>query len=211
VLDSYLSSFISIGGDEVASDGPGSNRERRAVVLGSITLPGSPEQVSSARSFITRALSRQQRIDSDAATLLTSELVTNAIQHTKSGEPGGSVTVVAIGIPGGILVEVVDDGSSGTPIVKGDLYAAEGHGLYLVQQMAAQWGYLRDAAGTTVWFHLSASVPSAPDDPDGPAAEDRPGPLTVPRQALASPTQILARLPLHTRRREDPSPEHPSA
>jgi anti-sigma regulatory factor (Ser/Thr protein kinase) len=183
------------------------------VVLGSITLPGSPEQVSSARTFISRALSRQPRIDSDAATLLTSELVTNAIQHTKSGEPGGSVTVVAIGIPGGILVEVVDDGSSGTPIVKGDLYAAEGHGLYLVQQMAAQWGYLRDAAGTTVWFHLSASAPTTPDDLDGPSAERHPGPATastaVPRQALANPGPMLARMPLHTRRTEEPRPEHP--
>jgi anti-sigma regulatory factor (Ser/Thr protein kinase) len=195
--------FISIGGDGVASDGPGSNRERRAVVLGSITLPGSPEQVSSARAFINRALSRQPRIDSDAATLLTSELVTNAIQHTKSGEPGGSVTVVAIGIPGGILVEVVDDGSSGTPIVKGDLYAAEGHGLYLVQQMADQWGYLRDAAGTTVWFHLSASVPATPDDMDAPSTERHPGPAAVPRQALAGPGPMLARLPLHTRHAEE--------
>jgi hypothetical protein len=39
-------------------------------------------------------------------------------------------------------------------VVKGDLFAADGHGLYLVQQLAAQWGYLRDPAGTTVWFHL---------------------------------------------------------
>ncbi|HSZ41530.1 MAG TPA: ATP-binding protein [Trebonia sp.] len=179
----------------MASDRPGSNRERRAVVLGSITLPGSPEQVSSARAFIGRALSRQPRIDSDAATLLTSELVTNAIQHTKSGEPGGSVTVVAIGIPGGVLVEVVDDGSSGTPIVKGDLYAAEGHGLYLVQQLATQWGYLRDAAGTTVWFHLSAAAPATTDEPDSPAAECQPDSPSVPRQALAGPGPLLARLP----------------
>jgi hypothetical protein len=41
--------------------------------------------------------------------------------------------------------------------VKGDLYAADGHGLFLVQHLAAQWGYLRDPAGTTVWFHLPAA------------------------------------------------------
>ena len=54
-----------------------------------------------------------------------------------------------------VLIEVIDDGSAGTPVVKADLFAADGHGLYLVQQLAAQWGYLRDPAGTTVWFHLA--------------------------------------------------------
>src|SRR5207249_2931 len=85
------------------------------------------------------------------------ESVTNAIQHTKSGVDGGTVTIVVIGVPQGVLVEIIDDGSAGTPVVKGDLYAAEGHGLYLVRHLAAQWGYLRDPAGTTVWFHLPAA------------------------------------------------------
>jgi hypothetical protein len=49
-------------------------------------------------------------------------------------------------VPHGVLVEIIDDGSAGTPVVKGDLYAAEGHGLFLVQHLAAQWGYLRDPA-----------------------------------------------------------------
>lgn len=139
----------------------GATRQRSAI-LGSVTIPGTPEHVSSTRAFIARTLAGVPGVDSDAATLLTSELVTNAIQHTDSGAPGGTVTVVVIGVPGGVLVEVVDDGSPGTPVVKGDLYAAEGHGLFLVQQLAAQWGYLRDPAGTTVWFHLPAADP--PDD-----------------------------------------------
>ena len=61
-------------------------------------------------------------------------------------------------MPDGVLIEVIDDGSDGTPVVKRDLLTTNGHGLYLVQQLAAQWGYLRDAAGTTVWFHLSPMV-----------------------------------------------------
>jgi anti-sigma regulatory factor (Ser/Thr protein kinase) len=144
------------GGQDLGPAGE-ADAQRRATILGSVTVPGSPEHVSSARAFITRSLSRLPRIDSDAATLLTSELVTNAIQHTRSGADGGTVTVVVIVIRDGVLVEVIDDGAAGTPIVKGDLYAADGHGLYLVQQFAAQWGYLRDASGTTVWFHLPAA------------------------------------------------------
>ena len=131
----------------------------RTAILGSVTMPGRAEEVSGARAFITRTLAaadRGQRVDSDAATLLTSELVTNAIMHTASGATGGSVTIVVVDVPDGVLIEVTDDGSPGTPVVKGDLFAANGHGLYLVQQLAAQWGYLRNPAGTTVWFHLVA-------------------------------------------------------
>ena len=130
----------------------------RATILGSLTIPGRPEQVATARAFVSRTLSSQHvSTDTDAATLLTSEIVTNAIQHTKSGTGDGTVTIVVIRVPHGVLVEVIDDGSAGAPIVKGDLYAADGHGLFLVQHLAAQWGYLRDPAGTTVWFHLPAA------------------------------------------------------
>jgi anti-sigma regulatory factor (Ser/Thr protein kinase) len=127
-------------------------------VLGSLTIPGRPEQVAVARSFVTRTLGRHRiGADTDAAALLTSEIVTNAIQHTRSGGDGGTVTIVMTEVPDGVLVQVMDDGSPGTPVVKGDIYAAEGHGLFLVQHLAAQWGYLRDTGGTTVWFLLPAA------------------------------------------------------
>lgn len=143
---------------------------QRAAILGSVTIPGIPEHVSVTRAFIARTLAAVPRVDSDAATLLTSELVTNAIQHTDSGAAGGTVTVVVIAVPEGVLVEVVDDGSADTPVVKGSWYAAEGQGLFLVQQLAARWGFLRDPAGTTVWFHLQAGPPDnarQADIPDG--------------------------------------------
>ena len=51
----------------------------RATVLGSLTIPGRPEQVATARAFVARTLSSHQvGADHDAATLLTSEFVTNA-------------------------------------------------------------------------------------------------------------------------------------
>ena len=143
------------------------SRDRRRDARDSPRLadhPRAPEQVATARAFVARTLSSHQvGADYDAATLLTSEIVTNAIQHTKSGVDGGTVTIVVIGVPHGVLVEIIDDGSAGTPVVKGDLYAAEGHGLFLVQHLAAQWGYLRDPAGTTAWFHLP--VADQPLDP----------------------------------------------
>ena len=141
--------------------GPVAAREprQRTAVLGSLTIPGRPAEVSTARTFVTRTIAvtgKERTVDSDAATLLTSELVTNAIQHTASGADGGTVTIVVIDVPDGVLVEVIDDGSADMPVVRSDLLATDGHGLYLVQQLTAQWGYLRDPAGTTVWFHLAA-------------------------------------------------------
>ena len=180
---------------------PGGSRfaaTRGATVLGSLTIPGRPEQVSLARTFVARTLGASQvGTDADAATLLTSEIVTNAIQHTKSGVDGGTVTIVVIGLSGGILVEIIDDGSAGTPVVKGDLYAAEGHGLFLVQHLAAEWGYLRGGAGTTVWFHLPATFgPQQSADPHAlpagaPALQPAAAPVTqaslVPRSACLEP------------------------
>lgn len=137
-----------------------------SVVLGSLTVPGEPEQVSAVRGFVQRTLRDMDAVDSDAATLLVSELATNAILHTKSGAAGGTVTVVVAALAEGVLIEVIDDGSAGLPSVRSDLYAAQGHGLFLVQQLAAQWGYLRDPAGTTVWFHLPGDE-SASDRANG--------------------------------------------
>jgi anti-sigma regulatory factor (Ser/Thr protein kinase) len=166
----------------------------RATVLGALTIPGRPEQVSLARAFVAQTLgSKQVKADADAATLLTSEIVTNAIQHTQSGLEGGTVTIVVIGVAHGVLVEIIDDGSAGAPIVKGDLYAAEGHGLFLVEQLATEWGYLKDSAGTTVWFHLptaeepqqAAVQAGLPADRDhrGRARHEERGPDSEPYQA----------------------------
>jgi hypothetical protein len=81
---------------------------------------------------------------------------------------------------------------TGTPVVKGDLYAAEGHGLFLVQHLAAQWGYLRDPAGTTVWFHLPvADQPKRTPAPAEPQAVTQAGPRPG-RPDHARPTQLRA-------------------
>jgi anti-sigma regulatory factor (Ser/Thr protein kinase) len=196
-------------GDERSPESPAPSPARaaaggpRATVIGSLTIPGRPEQVRLARAFVAQTFgSRQVKADADTATLLTSEIVTNAIQHTRSGADGGTVTIVVIGVAHGVLVEIIDDGSAGAPVVKGDLYAAEGHGLFLVQQLATEWGYLKDPAGTTVWFHLptvsqaqqaagQADPPAGRDrDHHGPAHHDERAPGSEPYQA--QPTQLWA-------------------
>jgi anti-sigma regulatory factor (Ser/Thr protein kinase) len=126
-----------------------------AAVLASLTIPGRPDQVSEARAFVRKVVGAGSPV-MDTAVLLTSEIVTNAVMHSDSRRTGGSVTVLMIEINGGLRVEVADDGSDlSAPVVRGDVYASDGHGLYLVQALADQWGYVRDESGTTVWFWLA--------------------------------------------------------
>lgn len=136
-----------------------------AAVLGSLTIPGRPEHVREARAFVAKALG-DLRSGLEDAVLLTSELVTNAVMHSASRCAGGTVTVQITESAGGVRVEVADAGSDlGTPVVRGDVYASDGHGLFLVQTLSDQWGYLRDDGGTTVWFWLAATARTGPADP----------------------------------------------
>ena len=45
--------------------------------------------------------------------------------------------------------------------MSGDRYAAHGHGLFLVDQLAERWGCFQDKAGTTVWFQIGAGDDAA--------------------------------------------------
>jgi anti-sigma regulatory factor (Ser/Thr protein kinase) len=125
-------------------------------VLGKATIPGREQSVPEARAFVEGILgSGDPR--SDVARLLVSELVTNAVQHTHSRRPGGTVTVMVIELVGSLRVEVIDEGSArNVPVVREDMLATDGRGLFLVQSLADEWGFIQDPAGTTVWFRLAA-------------------------------------------------------
>jgi len=125
-----------------------------AAVIGSLTIPGRPEQVSAARSFVAKAIGLEEPA-TDVAVLLTSETVTNAVLHSNSRRAGGRVTITVVEVGGGVRIEVADEGSRlSAPVVKGDGCVTGGHGLHLVQTLSDQWGYVREELSTTVWFWL---------------------------------------------------------
>jgi anti-sigma regulatory factor (Ser/Thr protein kinase) len=129
-----------------------------ASVLGSLTIPGRPERVYEARSFVQKCLGDGNPA-TDEAVLLASEIVTNAVLHSNSRRPGGTVTITVVLVGAGTRIEVTDQGSDlSTPVVKGDGCVSGGHGLFLVQTLAEQWGYVRDELGTTVWFSLPGAA-----------------------------------------------------
>ena len=140
----------------IGGSGGASPRANTApVIAGSLTLPGRTRNVAEARAFVAKTLSAKHPC-CDLAVLLCSELVTNAVVHTSSGKPGGMVTIVVLRLTDAVRVEVIDHGSaSSTPVVKGEALASDGHGLFLVEQLADSWGYVLDQVGTTVWFQLT--------------------------------------------------------
>jgi serine/threonine-protein kinase RsbW len=127
-----------------------SPRPRRRV------FPGHASQVSHARRFVLRALTGCKRAD-DAA-LLTSELATNAIRHTRSGEDG-SFAIMLLWRPHAVIVAVTDAGAPTIPALRPtELLTAGGRGLSLVDALATQWGFHGNHDGRTVWFELDCPV-----------------------------------------------------
>jgi len=115
---------------------------------------GHPAQAARARRFVAHVLNGCAL--TDAAMLLTSELVTNALAHTPSGT-GGSFEVIVWRDADTILVAVLDDGSDRSPAAVGvDLESESGRGLGLVAAFADRWGHQGGAAARAVWFLLRA-------------------------------------------------------
>jgi anti-sigma regulatory factor (Ser/Thr protein kinase) len=125
------------------------------LILGRVTLPGRPEYVREARRLVARAIGAGHP-RADTAILLTSELVTNAITHSRSRLPDGTIDVIAATGFHGLVIAVTDDGSdSRVPVISNSPGAESGNGLLLVETLADAWGYRHGLGRTMVWFRLS--------------------------------------------------------
>ena len=131
-------------------------------VQAAVTLPPDATSVRRARAFVRDILTAWERDDlAEAAILLTSELVTNAVLHART-----QIELVARLRAACLRVEVRDaDGRA--PALK--LYShqsATGRGLVLVEELADRWGTESMVGGKLVWFELGEKGPA----PSGTAA-----------------------------------------
>jgi anti-sigma regulatory factor (Ser/Thr protein kinase) len=131
-------------------------------LLGRMTIPGQPEHVAAARAFVARTL--DNCVQAETAVLLTSELVTNSLRHSRSCRHGGIITVTLITTPDGIRAEVADEGGATVPALRSSHgeppgLAEDGRGLQLVDMLADRWGCWREATGTVTWFELVQAAP----------------------------------------------------
>lgn len=130
-------------------------------ILARRTFPGQPGQVSVARRWLA------QMIDGFAATdevlLACSELATNAIMHSASGQPGGQFTVRLAIRQDIVRVEVLDQGRAWpgrqeeAPGYDGEQAkdASQcGRGLTIVAAITDAWGITGDREGRTTWCEI---------------------------------------------------------
>ncbi len=112
----------------------------------------TPATPARARVFVERLVRQCSRPELiPTATLLTSEMVTNAVVHV-----GGIVDLRVSCRLDRVRVEVRD--TSGRLPVTGDPAHAttSGRGLHLLDALADAWGSGRDGAGKVMWFELNA-------------------------------------------------------
>ena len=119
-------------------------------------LPAAAASVAQTRRFVRSTLEAWQlETLTDTATLLTSELATNALLHARSG-----FTVRLERRDTGVRVALLDDSAMRPTRRSHGLEATTGRGLALVETLAADWGSVEEEAldgkAKGVWFELSA-------------------------------------------------------
>jgi Histidine kinase-like ATPase domain len=142
--------------DYVASFAPGGEEHapacsRVATVAFSRAYPGDPGQIREVRGDL------RQLLDGcpirDDVILCASELTTNAILHSHSGQPGATFAVRAEIHPGShARLEVEDDGG---PWHRHTPDSKRSHGLDIIQSLATEWNIDGDQRSRTVWARIN--------------------------------------------------------
>ncbi|WP_433357158.1 ATP-binding protein [Microtetraspora malaysiensis] len=116
------------------------------------TFSGHRNQVREARCFVRAHLPNHPD-----AELIVSELATNAVEHTRTGDAGGTFTATIKQQPDGTIYMEIED--QGGPTVFGEPTPNRegGRGLHLVSALTLAWGVKGDATGRTVWVELPRS------------------------------------------------------
>jgi anti-sigma regulatory factor (Ser/Thr protein kinase) len=118
-------------------------------------FPGEPMEVRRVRAWMEGFLPACDALDD--LVMIASELVTNAVTHTHSGEAGGRLTVDVTWSPDSARVVVGDQGSdevpdsTENPDEKETEYAESGRGLLLVGALSTAWGMAGDADACWLW------------------------------------------------------------
>lgn len=99
------------------------------------------------------------------ATLLVSELVTNAVVHAVPRAASARAADIAVTVrfgPDRLRVEVCDGDPKLPRRRRRRLLAPGGRGLLLVEELAMRWGAEHTSSGKSVWFELTvpAVVPA---------------------------------------------------
>jgi len=120
-------------------------------------LPNIPESVRIARLHVRTALGFHRLADYvQDAEIITSELVTNAVQHVRGDNAKTiGVTLARATNPPTVTV-IVSDSSSDGPVLRDTSAGSEqGRGLKIVEALSAHWGWRQEEGGKVVFAVLA--------------------------------------------------------
>ena len=114
-----------------------------------LALPARPDAARQARrELLTRGLDEDI---SHTVTLLTTELIANAIRHAGMDPARDRIVFFGRMSPDLVRIEVGDSGPGFTP----DNEPGEGgFGMRLLNKLASRWGCERSGQGFRVWFEV---------------------------------------------------------
>ena len=125
-----------------------------------MALPPEFTSPKAARTFLLEVMARWAvPVDADAATLVVSELVTNAVLHAQSA------LVLKLGAADQTLVISVEDRAPAFDPEDSPGRPGGGRGLAIVAAVAEEWGVEPTGEGKRVWCRL-ALTPGAMADYD---------------------------------------------
>jgi serine/threonine-protein kinase RsbW len=133
-----------------------------AVVLGTLGIVASPEQVAPARHWLAELLADDHAAILDDAVLMACEAITNSVRHSDSGaldrggEPG-TLRLVVSATDCVMRIEVIDAGSRSSVPQRADgrLDALSGRGLRILDILSGgRWGTYAAEGGRTLWFEI---------------------------------------------------------
>ncbi len=127
--------------------------------MSTLRLEPVVESTPAARHWIAAHLRGLPREVSEAASLLTSELVTNAVLHAAT-----PIRLTLHTMGDRIRVDVADGNPSLPTRKEYGRDAATGRGLRLFDALASDWGVQTLGEGKVVWFELPVDVPVAEED-----------------------------------------------
>jgi anti-sigma regulatory factor (Ser/Thr protein kinase) len=122
-----------------------------------LPLAPTPQAPGHARAAVSAWLGQEHGSKLvEIALLLVSELVTNGLQHGRSGAP---LQLSGRRSESRCRLELRNSGIQGNvaAVSPRDGGAEGGFGLTFVARLSDAWGVQRDAHGTTVWFELATT------------------------------------------------------
>lgn len=118
-----------------------------------LPLPPLPESVSEARHALTSTCRSWSVPElTDAAVLVLSELVTNAVVHA-----GTPLLLLAEHNGAGLTLAVADGSVAAPAVLPEDDDREDGRGMAIIEAMAAGWGFQRTVLGKVVWVTIGGT------------------------------------------------------